>query len=74
MKDKEKTNFLEETLACLRQHGKTEEEVLWVGRGFGGRQDRPRASSVRLERGSAGPIQQLEICIHRGLQRQKRSA
>lgn len=29
------TNFLEETIRCLNENGKTEEDVLWVGRGFG---------------------------------------
>lgn len=27
-------NFLEETLNVLTEHGKNEEDVLWIGRGF----------------------------------------
>lgn len=27
-------NFLEETLRCLNGYGKTEKDILWVGRGF----------------------------------------
>lgn len=29
-----KVHFLEETIRCLERNGKTEEDVLWVGRGF----------------------------------------
>lgn len=29
-------NFLEETIRCLNAYGKTELDVLWVGRGFRG--------------------------------------
>lgn len=28
-------NFLEETIKCLQYNGRTEADVLWVGRGFG---------------------------------------
>lgn len=29
-----KVNFLKETIVCLNRHGRTEKDVLWVGRGF----------------------------------------
>lgn len=35
LEERTQINFLRETIWCLECHGKTETDVLWVGRGFG---------------------------------------